>query len=271
MNKYIRLLKKRGSGGFTLVEMIVSVALLAILMAGMMIFISPVIQSFNDNQTDNNAQNTTTCVQEYISRKLRNAYQVAIYENTNYSAIIGNSAYKSQIESMNEFCASINGPSAVNKTYVLRCMSLRYDTADQRYYLWDESVNMNSKGALDQSKSQKVFADMLYDDLYITYDFSMPKNGDYAADPSKGEFRKDALQMDFKTYRDSGYSSLIFQGQGITEMRQIKGMLADGGNATNYFVKVEPETPLDFASMVDGERDIYIYYVTRVYGTTTTP
>lgn len=271
MNKFIRLLRKRSSSGFTLVEMIVSVALLAILLAGMMIFISPVLRSFNDNQTDNNAQNTTTCVQEYISRKLRNSYQVSIFENTSYTAIQANSAYKSQIEAMNDFCAAINGPSAVNKTYVLRCMSLRYDTADQRYYLWDESVNMSSKGALDQSKSRKAFADCLYDDLYITYEFSLPKNGDYAADPSKDEFRKDALQMDFKTYRDTGCTSLIFQGQGITEMRQIKSMLADGGNATNYFVKVEPETPLDFASMVDGERDIYIYYVTRVYGTTATP
>lgn len=271
MNKYIRLLKKRRFGGFTLVEMIVAIAMLAILMAGMMIFISPIIQSYNGNHTDSNAQNTTTCVQEYISRKLRNSYQVAIFENTNYAAIRDNDAYKSQIESMNEFCANVNGPSAVNKTYVLKCMSLRYDSADQRYYLWDESVNMNSKGALDQSKSKKVFADVLYNNLYITYDFSLPKNGDFITDPSKGEFRKDALQMDFKTYRDPEFSSLIFQGQGITEMRQIKGMLADGGNSTNYFVKVEPETPLDYNSMVDGERDIYIYYVTRVYGSATTP
>ena len=73
MKKMIRLLRKRGSGGFTLVEMIVSVALLAVLMGGMILFISPVIRTYNDNTTDITAENTTTCVQEYISRTIRNS------------------------------------------------------------------------------------------------------------------------------------------------------------------------------------------------------
>lgn len=41
MKSMIRLLKKRNKGGFTLVEVVVSVALLAILMGGMMMFIAP--------------------------------------------------------------------------------------------------------------------------------------------------------------------------------------------------------------------------------------
>ena len=40
MRSIIRLLKKQNKGGFTLVEVVVSVALLAILMGGMMMFLS---------------------------------------------------------------------------------------------------------------------------------------------------------------------------------------------------------------------------------------
>ncbi len=271
MKKIIRLLKKRGSGGFTLVEMIVSVALLAVLMAGMMIFISPVVRSFNDQQTDNNAENTTTCVQEYITRNLRNAFKLFVIENTSYTDIQANDAYKATISQMNKFCNDINGTGAINKTYVLNCMSLRYDSTDKRYYLYEESVNMNSNGSLDTAKSKKVFADCLYDDLYITYDFAVAKNGDYVEGGSAKEYRNDAIEMQFATYGDEGYSNLIFEAEGITQFRQIKGMLADGGNESDYFIKVEPSAPLKFADMTDGSRDIYIYYVTRRFGTTTTP
>lgn len=271
MKKMIRLLRKRGSGGFTLVEMVVSVALLAVLMGGMILFISPVIRTYNDNTTDITAENTTTCVQEYISRTIRNSYKVAIFENTNYDKIKANDAYKAIISSMNEYCNKINGVGAVNKTYVLNCLSLRYDDTDKRYYLWKESVNMTSNGALDTTKSEKVFADCLYDRLYITYEFALPKNGDYVVGGTASEFRNDALQMNFKTYRNDEYTNRIFEGEGITEMRQIKGALADGGSATDYFIKVLPDSPLPFESMVDGQRDIYIYYVTRQLGVKTTP
>ena len=61
MKSMIRLLKKRNKGGFTLVEVVVSVALLAILMGGMMMFIAPIVRNFNDNQKDQSAQSVSAC------------------------------------------------------------------------------------------------------------------------------------------------------------------------------------------------------------------
>ena len=43
MNKICRFFKKRCKSGFTLVEVIVSCALLAILLMGMMLFITPIV------------------------------------------------------------------------------------------------------------------------------------------------------------------------------------------------------------------------------------
>lgn len=62
MRSIIRLLKKQNKGGFTLVEVVVSVALLAILMGGMMMFIAPIVRNFNDNQKDQSAQSVAACI-----------------------------------------------------------------------------------------------------------------------------------------------------------------------------------------------------------------
>lgn len=261
MRSFIRLLRKRGSSGFTLVEMIVSVALLAVLMAGMMIFISPVIRSYNDNQVDNNAQNVTTCVQDYISRNIRNSYKMVIFENTSYTSIKSNSAYTDEIKKMNDFCNASGDPGLTNKSYLLKCLSLRYDDADKRFYLWDEAVDMTANGNIKTADSKKVFADCLFSDIYVQYEFAKPKNGDYVEGGTKPEFRKDALQMTLTAYRDEGYSSMIFQGSGITELRQIKCMLADGKSESDYYANI-----VDAGSST--EKDIYIFYVTRNYNVT---
>lgn len=272
MKRIISLLKKRRSGGFTLVEMIVSCALLAVLMAGMMLFISPIISSFNDNQTDITAQNTTICVQEYITRKIRNSYKTFIVENTNYTDIQANSAYTAKIKEMNDFCSSVNGTAIEkSKTYLLECLSLKYDSTQKKYFLYKEKVNMNNNGKLVTSDAQKVFADCLYDGLYSTYEFSLAPNGDYVEGGSEPLLRKDALKVEFNTYRDDEYKNLVYNGTGLTEMRQVKVMLASGGKDTEYYVKVEPPSPLGFSDMTEGSRDIYIYYVTRQLGVKTTP
>ena len=277
MKSLIRLLKKRRSGGFTLVEMVISVALIGILLGGMMLFISPVLQTYKNNQNDITAENTTTCIQEYISRSLRNSYRIAIFANTNYSSIKSTAEYTDRIKAMNSYCNTTNGPSAVNKTVVLKCLSLRYDDADNKYYLYNEKVDMTKDGALETQsdgitpKGDKVFADILYEGLYIDYMFSKPRNGDYVEGGTMSEFREDALQMDLSTYRDTGYSSPIFRGTGITEMRQIKGMLADGGSADDYNVSIEPAAPKAFADTTSGSRDIYIYYISRQYAKPSTP
>lgn len=272
MRAFFRLMKKRRSGGFTLVEMIVAVALIAILLSGMMMFIAPVLRSYNDNLVEDTAQNTTNCVQEYISRKLRNAYRVAIFENTSYVNLSANTTYTDAIKSMNEFCVSANGTSAT-KTYELKCMSLKYDDVDKKYYLYNENIDMTKNGQFETKmdgsikEAEKVFSDCLYKDLYTTYSFAKAKNGDYTPGGTKSEFREDALQMDFSAYRDTACTSLVFSGSGITEMRQIKVMLADDETSKDkYNVKVEPADPKEFKDMTDGSRDIFIYYIARRVG-----
>ena len=103
MKSMIRLLKKRNKGGFTLVEVVVSVALLAILMGGMMMFIAPIVRNFNDNQKDQSAQSVSACINDYIVHSIRYATQVAVFSNTDYATLMSNSANLDRIKSMNDY------------------------------------------------------------------------------------------------------------------------------------------------------------------------
>lgn len=268
MKKVLRLFKR--SSGFTLVEMIISVALLAILLGGMMMFLSPVIKSFNDQSKSLVAENAATCIQEYVSKSIRNANQIAIFQNTNYSSMMSSPVCADKIKSMNAFCSGVNGTSP-NKTYLLKCISIKYDATAQGYYLWNETVDMaDSNAALKPSEAKKVFADCFYNDLYYTFGFERMLNGDY----SKGiagapQYRSDALNISINAYSNAPCTNPVFYGSGVTELRQIKVMLAAGGSSSDFNLTLVPEVPVtDFSSMTEGSRDIYIYYVSRQFTTT---
>lgn len=272
MKKMLRLFRR--TSGFTLVEMIVSIALLAILLGGIMMFVSPILRSFNDTKSDLTAENAVVCVQEYITRSIRNANQVAIFANTNTSALSSNTAYAERIAKMNTFCTSVNGvgvPKA-NMTYVLKCISLKYDDATGRYFLYNENVNMDSNGVIDTADpGEKVFSDCLFDDLYMTFDFKKAKNADYPAVEGAEEFRPDTLDITINSYRDTARTNLAFSGTGFSELRQIKVMLSAGGDAENYNLTIMPTDQKSFAAMTDGSRDIFIYYIYRQIGAKATP
>lgn len=290
MKRLQRLLKKRSSGGFTLVEMVVSVALLAILLAGMMLFISPIIRSFNDDQTDLTAENVATAVEEYITRSVRNANQVAVFSYVSESDLASGD-YQTIISEMVKFCTDANKddsgttlPEGKEK-YLLKCISLRYDSTSGQYFLCNESVN-KSNGSLQTVSldSKKVFSDCIYKDLFLTVDISKTLNDDFGRTEddiyNKDEkYRSDALNIKICAFRDKNRGSKVFEGSGIAELRAIKGMLTEDrtNNQKYYYLKMVPENPnpaddsmLSFAGAASGKQDIFIYYVARRLAPTTT-
>lgn len=276
MKSIIRLLKKRNKGGFTLVEVVVSVALLAILMGGMMLFIAPIVKNFNDNEKDQSAQSIAACINDYIVHNIRYATQIAVFSNTNYSEIQSNSDYTARIASMNKFCNDVN---KVNTLYELKCISLKYDESTKMYYIYEEVVDTSANGALlnkadDPDKQpRKVFSDCFYNDLYMTFEITAPENGDFGKIENAPQYRKDALKFNINAYRDSSRNNMVYYGEGVSEMRNIKVMQRDKTEASKYTITVNPMNPVAFDAMNDGDpRDIYIYYIKRTLAVTpTTP
>ncbi|MGN0687516.1 MAG: prepilin-type N-terminal cleavage/methylation domain-containing protein [Oscillospiraceae bacterium] len=262
MKKLLIILKKRRSHGFTLVEMIVAVALLAILLAGMMIFITPILQSYKDNQTLYTAENVATSIQRTITGTLRNAYQVAIFTSADYNSN-KTTAIMDKVKPLATYVNSKNADTTIslNRLYELRCLSLRCN--DGQYYLCDEVVTTNPTpgngyivGNADNSAlldSTKVFSDVLYNGLYMDFGFSIPTEtkSDGTTQPSI-----DTLKYTIKAYGDKNKKSVVFNGAGMTELYAIKVLRRSGGAAAEYNITVND------VSSATG-KDIYIYYVAR--------
>ena len=265
------LLTKRRNHGFTLVEMIVSVALLAILLAGMVLFIAPILESYTENQTLYTAENVATAIQEQITHSLRNAYQVSIFTNATYE-MNADAVIKDDVQKMVEYVNKKNNDDTikVNRLYELHCMSLRY--VNGQYILCNEPVEMTGTGTggylagNDDNDAlvdyTKAFSDVIYDGLYMDFSFIKPIE---TKDDGTTFVSKDTYQYAIKAYSDASKKSVVFNGSGMAECYAIKTMLRAKAPESEYFINIENQPE------IDGNHDIYIYYVTRKLKGVTTP
>lgn len=81
-----RLLKARNSSGFTLVEVILSCALLSILILGIMMFVTPVLRMVTSGQKNARATMLSETIDTYIAGVLRTAKKVEVFENVDFTA-----------------------------------------------------------------------------------------------------------------------------------------------------------------------------------------
>lgn len=274
MKQIIHLFARKRNHGFTLVEMVVSVAILAILMAGMMLFISPIVRSFNDTSRNLVAENVSTCVENYLTASIRNATNVVIFGNTNDEKLKENGNVI--INKLKDYCKATTDTGG--NAYVLKCISLRFDDTDGRYYLYSETINTSGVGdttdPLNASTRFSVFSKCLYDDLYMDFDFEKPLDMDKATETPQ-PVRKDTMQMTVKTYADAAHTDPIFVGTGLTELRQIKKDLVKNGEKSTYEftlydgISATACDSVKSSNGTDGARNIYIYYVVRNLETST--
>lgn len=81
MKKILRLLKRRNNGGFTLVEVIISCALLGILILAVMGMITPVMSVVMSNEKNANALMIAEAVEAHIDRNIKNSVYCAVFTN----------------------------------------------------------------------------------------------------------------------------------------------------------------------------------------------
>ena len=264
MKRLKRILCRKRNGGFTLVEMIISIAILAILMVGMVFMITPIVRSFNDQNRDLVAENISTCIQNYISLSMRNATNVTIVGNTNEDSLKANPKV---VQDLKDFCEN-NKTTDGKYAYILKCLSLRYDAADGRYYLYHDTIDTSSTTAIVNSatESTSVFSRCLYNGLYSSY--AIEKAVDLDNAPAR---MNDTIRMTVRTYSGAGNTNLVFEGNGITEFREIgrdykinptnpkyKLMIcSDDGIKSSPAVETDA---IDTTTASGNLTDIYIYY-----------
>lgn len=252
MKKHLikRLLSKRNNGGFTLVEVIVSCALLSILVLGVMGFVGPVMNMVKINQKNARATMLAETINSYISGCLRNANKVEVFTLSDVGDAMQPEAthLRSKAGGLNNIDAFLlDGTNMTD--YELHCLGvtwMAYSTSTgSRYKLVLSNCLVNTKATISTSSGNiyklgyegakpqvEVFDDALYTGLYPIIDisnFSTTKDaeGNYVGANANGLKVETKVYSDDKCYNvlpaERAKSHLAFVGTSFIEFVNMKG------------------------------------------------
>lgn len=273
LKKFKRRLFSRKNGGFTLVEVIVSAALLGVLLVGIIAFITPALKMVKTEETNSHASMVASSLENYITRSLRSTPYVKIVTNATGADISTGQPLMSSgsdIWTMLEWAKKAENADI----YEIRCLSLRMTTdarsGESKYMLFQDYVS-----ELGSLKSMPVFEECFYDGLYpkITVeqatnqyrDGTFPKNEDGTTQTLA---KRPALEIDINVYDHHNMEdhSLVFSGYGLTELYMIatnKYDPTENKNSYGYTIYDTEKARSDDDADTAGTHDIFIFYAAR--------
>ncbi|MDE7361702.1 MAG: type II secretion system GspH family protein [Oscillospiraceae bacterium] len=285
MRRFSRLLKLRNKSGFTLVEVIVSCALLGILIISVLGMITPVMSVVMNNEKNANALMIAEATEAYIDRNIKNSVFVAIFTNANPSDIL--SATIDEHEAVKEMKAFLNDGD--NKDiYDLKIIGIRWledpKTHHYKYMLnnlkprYDSSFNLVGGAGL---KCTNVFEPCFYDNLYPNISFEvMPYNEYEDNDKTKPivSTKNAALKTTIDVYSNSAMTALAASGEGYADLINIRTPAINRGDIYKLYsieggndamgnpitLTTQIRTADEFAATFPSTNpETYIFYVTR--------
>lgn len=191
-----RLLKKRNNGGFTLVEVVISCALLGILVVGVVAFASPIFGMIASGQKNARATMLAETLDSYIAGCLKNARCVDVIQNTSIerlstTGIDGTAAVNDDPNSVLKFMKATGNAAE----FEVRCLGICWVEnkglgGKKKQMLVNCRVDNNFSSGYNnllvlQSNSgtpiqDKVFDDSLYDGLFPVINVETFKSMDEA-------------------------------------------------------------------------------------------
>lgn len=260
MNKILRLLKKRNNRGFTLVEVIISCALLGILVIGMCGFVAPVLSQIKDREQNAHALMISEAMQAYINRSIKNSNYVAIFENVTRAdmASTGKAKDNDAVKDMFEFVKK-----AENKDiYEIKCIGIRWledkKTNRHRYMLTNEYFSSTGYYLDVDSTTRMVFDECFYDN-------SFPK---VTLDILTKDSKNTAIKTIIDVYENQDLDKLDFEGIGYADLININNSKINQYGTYKLYSKTDTtiRTADKFAADHADDNvmpDTYIYYITR--------
>lgn len=238
-----RLTSARNKAGFTLVEVIVSMALLGILCVTMTAFVGPILNSSVDTEKDVRATIIAETIDAYINRSLQNAKDVSIYTDVDTTELV-------QVSNDLDWFKPKFGTSALDPNkYEVRCIALKWledeKTNQMKYML---TLGKVEKGVSDKyiiTQENRIFEDCFYDGVYPDLHIEQVTADDGT--------NVSALKLTVDIYTDQQMNSLSLSGEGYTNLININKL------AASTDIKL---TTVGTPS--DGSRtSTYIFYIIR--------
>lgn len=154
-----RLFKKRRNSGFTLIEVIVSCALLGILVFGVFAFASPIMNLINTGKKSARATGLSETIDSYIVGTLRNAIKIQVIQNTSFERIHNQAVVQDPALGLDEIYEFMCDDDNANN-YEVRCLGICWvaDQASPQYSSSLTGTAVPKKQMLISLKLKNVFA-----------------------------------------------------------------------------------------------------------------
>lgn len=270
-----RRLTRRKKGGFTLVEVIVSSALLGILLLGIMLFITPVLRAMRGEETNGRASIVAASMEHYITRSVRSSPYVKIYSKvkpedvTGTGKVLSEATFSKDLEEMFEF-AKNNSAS-----YEVKCLSI-CEVEDERTHtkkmVLCQEFFITDSMKVNPAYQLAVFDDCFYEGLYpdvsvqqAEMDLHYTETVESGEPAAPGETKKThypgiEISIDMYEKPDKSAMDLVYSGYGITELYMV-------ANKTDFTGKIYDDAVVNPGD--DDAKNIYIYYISRKIPTVT--
>lgn len=236
-----RLLKARNSSGFTLIEVIISCALLGILVVGVMTFASPIFNMIKVNQKSARATMLAEALDVYISGSIRNAVCVEVIANTSYqtlrvSGVPGASLDESTpLGRLTKFMADNNS----NNAYEVRALGINWleDTISHRKKLMLTTLKVDNATQWNMSRlklttsdldAAKVFDDSLYLNLFPVVTLSTFEKTDGSGENADGYRIVSSIYTNMECYNSGNAAArdgagIAFEGSAYSQCFNMSG------------------------------------------------
>ncbi len=164
-----RLLKKRNNGGFTLIEVVISCALLGILVLGICTFATPVMNSVSRGKANARATLFAETIDTYLAGILKNAKMVEVMQYTTLEN--ANSGLKGATDADKGLNNIISFMSDATKSanYEVRCLGISWindSRAPGKRKLMLTNNTVDASNDFKITGVSKIFDDVIYNQLY---------------------------------------------------------------------------------------------------------
>lgn len=285
LGKMKRLLRLRNKGGFTLVEVVISCALLGILMAGVLGFVTPVLSSVRQKEQNARAVLLAEAIDSYIASKIQYAFYVQTFSEcasvdtdaaTTEPNVLklkyeGTEFQKQQGKGLTDMLNCLKNDLA-GEVFELKCIGVRWTEVpgsggQKKLMVTNEKVDQVT-GRLYPDEAELVFSPIFYDGLYPIIRFENYSN-QYQVKDSSGNL-VDALTPDKVDIApglkiitdvyldDSVYNTdsnvrnsamMTWEGVIYTEFNNIKSNLLNSG-----VYKIQPKISAHTTTDADGNK-----------------
>lgn len=167
-----RLLRKRNNGGFTLIEVVIAMALLGVLVTGVMMFMSPIITMVQNNKKNARATLLSEAINTYVMGNLSKAKIVTTFAGSNLDEVMSSGSATFDMVETIDLKIKFSPGNDYSLKNEIRCMGMVWlddnsPTGAGRKKLMLVNCKVD-QASLKILSYEPVFDDSMYSDLYPT-------------------------------------------------------------------------------------------------------